>query len=99
MISLAKAFLDNPELQVAVIAPLTTAIVQGLKKLGIIKATPAKWRTRIAAALMAGGVGYVGLWLAAQTIGTAPDWTQPIPAIILAWLAATGLRGLTKPTT
>ena len=96
MLAIAKAFLDNPELQVAVIGALTWAIMLGLKKVGVIPVEGANWPKRLYAAFTAGVVGLVGAFVAAQTTGDPVDWGKLAAAVILAWVAGTGIHTLTR---
>ena len=96
MLSVAKAFLESPELQVAVIGALTWAIMLGLKKVGIVPQEAADWPKRLYAAFTATVVGLVGAFVAAQTTGDPVDWGKLAAAVILAWVAGTGIHTLTR---
>ena len=97
MLSLAQAFLDNAEFQVAVIGVLTWVIMFGLKKVGVLPQDGADWPKRLIAALSAGVIGFVGAFVAHQVSGDAIDAGKLIAAMLIAWFGATGLHTVTRP--
>lgn len=96
MKGIMEAFLNDPAFQSSVVAVVTWAIIKGAKKLGWLPARGAKIKKRISAAVTATLVALCAAWLAHVGSGAPVDFGALVPAIVIAWVSATGLHTLTK---
>lgn len=98
MTTILKAFLDEPALQAAVVGLVVWAILRGLKAAGVLIYEGEDRYNRIKAAVASALVGLAGSAVAHWSTGAPVDWAKLAVAVVLAWIGATGIHTLTRPT-
>ena len=96
MTALLQAFLASPELQAVVAVAIVSGIVWVWKKVGKLPSGAAALQKRLVAAVTSVLVVAAGEWLRATQTGTAIEWGRIVPAVVLAFIAATGWHTLLK---
>ena len=97
MLSLAKAFLESPELQAVVVGAVVWLVMFALKRSGVVVADGKDLEKRIGVvALAALGLG-LRAYIQWQVHATQPDFGRIIAALLVAWVTATAVHAITKP--